>query len=104
MQVIKTKNAFDSKMDLKLKAFSNEIRRLLLGLIFANGPIYQSEIMKHIQMDSNRLAYHLNILYKANLIDRGYGRNGKNYSKYWIKKDGEKFLDFIGAKEDLKKI
>jgi hypothetical protein len=55
-------------------------------------------------MDSNRLAYHLNMLYKAHLINRSYGRNGKKYSKYWIKKDGEKFLDFIGAKEELKKI
>jgi predicted transcriptional regulator len=104
MLVVKPKRVFDKKMDLKLKAFSNEIRRLLLGLIFTNGPIYHSEIMKHIQMDSNRLAYHLNMLYAADLIDRSYGRDGKKYSKYWLKKDGEKFLEFIGAKEELKKI
>jgi predicted transcriptional regulator len=104
MQIIKTSKVSHDKMGLKLKALSNEIRRLLLGLIFTNGPMYQSDILKHIQMDSNRLAYHLNMLYEANLIDRNYGRNGKKYSKYWIKKDGEKFLDFIGAKEELKKI
>jgi predicted transcriptional regulator len=102
MQTAKIKK--NSETDLKLKALSKDIRRLLLGLIFTNGPIYHSEILKHIQMDSNRLAYHLNMLYKAHLIDRVYERQGKKYSKYWIKKDGEKFLDFIGAKGELNKI
>jgi hypothetical protein len=34
------------------------------------------------------------------LIDRSYERHGKNYSKYLIEEDGEKYLDFIGAKKD----
>jgi DNA-binding HxlR family transcriptional regulator len=90
--------------DLKLKALTTDIRRTLLGLIFSNGPMYQSEILKHIKIDSNKLAYHLNMLCRANLIDRSYERHGKNYSKYWIKEDGERFLDFIGAKEELKRL
>jgi predicted transcriptional regulator len=104
MQQTVAKKISNDKMDLKLNAMSSEIRRLLLGLIFTNGPMYHSEILKHIQIASNMLAYHLNILCNANLIDRNYERHGNRYSKYWIKKDGEKFLDFIGVKEELKKI
>ena len=101
---IKPLKKYDDKTGLKLKALTSDIRRTLLGLIFSNGPMYQSEILKHIQIDSNLLAYHLKILYTANLINRNYERHGKNFSKYWIKEDGEKFLDFIGAKEELKKL
>ena len=105
MQTVKIKKKFNGKMNLKLKAVSHEIRRLLLGLMFTNGgPIYHSEILKHIQISSNKLTYHLNILYNANLIDRSYERHGSRYSKYSITKDGEKFLDFIGARDELKKI
>jgi DNA-binding HxlR family transcriptional regulator len=95
---------YNDKTDLKIKALTTDIRRTLLGLIFSNGPMYQSEILKHIKIDSNKLAYHLNMLYRANLIDRSYKRHGRNFSKYWIKEDGEKFLDFIGAKKELKKL
>jgi predicted transcriptional regulator len=101
---IKHTSKYNDQKDVKLKALTTDIRRTLLGLIFSNGPMYQSEILKHIKIDSNKLAYHLNILCSANLIDRSYERHGKNFSKYWIKEDGEKFLDFIGAKKELKRL
>jgi DNA-binding MarR family transcriptional regulator len=101
---IRPTRKYNNKTDFKLRALTSYIRRTLLGLIFSNGPMYQSEILKHIKIDSNKLAYHLNILCRANLIDRSYERHGKHFSKYWIKEDGEKFLDFIGAKEELKRL
>jgi predicted transcriptional regulator len=89
-------------LGLKFNALSSEFRRLLLGLIYTDGPVYQSDILKHVGVESNKLAYHLNILRTANLISREYGRNGKNVSRYSIKEDGTKFLENIGAQNKLK--
>jgi DNA-binding HxlR family transcriptional regulator len=95
-------NTIDNNLDLKLNALSSRFRRLLLGLIYTDGPLYQSDILKHVGIESNKLAYHLNILYTAGLVDRDYERNGKNISKYSIKEDGVKFLSNIGAIDELK--
>lgn len=81
---------------------SSEFRRLILGLVYTDGPIYQSDILRHVGVASNKLAYHLNILRAARLIDREYGRNGKNVSMYSIKEDGIRFLKNIGALDELK--
>jgi hypothetical protein len=89
-------------LDLKLNALSSGFRRLILGLIYTDGPIYQSGILKHVRVGSNKLAYHLNILRAAGLIDREYGRNGKNVSRYSIKEDGIRFLENIGALDELR--
>lgn len=91
-------------LDLKLKALSSSFRRNILGLVYVYGEIYQSDIMKHVEVDSNLLSYHLNLLCDADLIGRNYSRDGKNLSRYYVKEDGEKFLEFIGAKNKLKKI
>lgn len=90
--------------DLKLRAVSSEFRRLLLSLIYTDGPIYHSDILKHIEVTSNVLAYHLNILDEADLVERTFDRHGRTSMKYSITEDGEKFLEFIGAKEGLKHI
>jgi DNA-binding MarR family transcriptional regulator len=92
----------NSHLDLKLNALSSEFRRLILGLIYIDGPVYQSDILKHVKVESNKLAYHLNILNDAGLIDREYKRNGKNVSRYSIKEDGVRFLENIGAIDELK--
>jgi DNA-binding MarR family transcriptional regulator len=68
---------------------------------YHDGPIYQSDILKHVSVESNKLAYHLNILRAAGLIDREYGRDGRNVSRYSIKEDGTKFLENIGAMDKL---
>jgi hypothetical protein len=91
----------DTPLDLKLNALSSGFRRVLLGLIYTDGPLYQSDILKHVSVESNKLAYHLNILRAAGLIDREYGRNGRNVSKYLIKEHGTKFLENIGATDKL---
>jgi predicted transcriptional regulator len=83
-------------------ALSNELRRVLLGLLYADGPMYQSDIAKHVKIKASLLAYHLEILRKANLIERKYGeRSGQNFSLYSIKDEGKKFLEAIGAKTKL---
>jgi predicted transcriptional regulator len=100
--------AFEEKqrpdVDLKLKALSNRFRRFLLGLVYANGKMHPSDIAKHVQTDSNFIAYHLNILIEANLLEKSYERHGNQLSEYMVTEDGKKFLDFIGATEKLKEI
>jgi predicted transcriptional regulator len=84
------------------RALSNELRRLLLGLIYTDGPMYQSDIARHVEVKSNLLAYHLEILRKANLVERKYAeRSGQNFSLYSITEQGKKFLELIGAKAKL---
>jgi len=98
---IKQKQKMIYDTDLRFKALSNEIRRVILGLLYMNGPMYQSNILENIEIKSNRLVYHLNLLCKAGLIGKDYTRDGKNFSKYWIKETGKKYLDFIGASKEL---
>jgi predicted transcriptional regulator len=91
-----------SKEAIKIKALSNEFRRLILGLLYTDGPMYQSDILKHVDIRSNLLAYHLDILTTANMVEREYSeRRGQNFSLYSIKEGGEKFLELIGAKSRL---
>jgi DNA-binding HxlR family transcriptional regulator len=97
-------NTTNNALDLKLNALSNEFRRILLGLIYTDGPIYPSGIVRHIGVESNKLAYHLNILYNANLIGREYERHGKHFTRYSIKEDGIRFLESIGALDKLKEL
>jgi predicted transcriptional regulator len=83
-------------------ALSNGLRRVVLGLLYTEGAMYQSDIAKHVKVKPNLLAYHLEILRKANLVERKYGeRSGQNFSLYTIKEDGRKFLELIGAKAKL---
>jgi len=83
-------------------ALSNELRRVVLGLLYAEGPMYQSDIAKHVEIKPNLLAYHLEILRKADLVERKYvERSGQNFSLYSIKEGGKKFLELIGAKANL---
>ncbi|WP_337863343.1 winged helix-turn-helix domain-containing protein [Nitrososphaera sp.] len=91
-------------VDLKLKALSNRFRRFLLGLVYANEKMHPSDIAKHVQADSNFVAYHLNILTEANLLKKSYERHGNRLSEYMVTEDGRKFLDFIGASEKLKEM
>lgn len=91
-------------VDLKLKALSNRFRRFLLGLVYANGKMHPSDIAKHVQADSNFIAYHLNILVEASLLRKSYERHGSQLSEYMVTEDGKKFLDFIGATEKLKEM
>lgn len=84
------------------RALSNELRRLLLGLIYTDGPMYPSDIARHVEVKSNLLAYHLEILRKANLVERKYAeRSGQNFSLYSITEQGKRFLELIGAKAKL---
>ena len=55
-------------------------------------------------MESNKLAYHLNLLRAAGLIKREYGRDGRKISTYSIKEDGTKFLRNIGAIDELNRL
>jgi predicted transcriptional regulator len=72
-----------SEEAIKIKALSNEFRRLILGLLYTDGSMYQSDILKHINIKSNLLAYHLNILATANMVEREYSeRRGQNFSLY----------------------
>lgn len=93
----------DNGLDLKLKALSSEFRRSLLGLIYAYGRMHPSDISKHVNIDSSHLAYHLELLVKASLINRVYApREGAKFSQYSVTGDGKKFLDFIGVSGKLK--
>jgi len=93
-----------SNPDKMLKALSHEFRRLLLGLIYTYEGIHPSELQKHVNAESNKIAHHLNILVEAGLVQREFSREGKSFAKYRVKNEGEKFLEFIGAKEELDKI
>jgi DNA-binding transcriptional ArsR family regulator len=97
-------NRSSPDVDLKLKALSNRFRRFLLGLVYANEKMHPSDIAKHVQADSNFVAYHLNILTEANLLKKSYERQGNHLSEYMVTEDGRKFLDFIGASEKLKEM
>lgn len=97
-------NTISNNLDLKLEALSSEFRRSILGLVYTEGPVYQSDILKHVGVASNKLAYHLNMLRAAGLINREYDRNGRNVSIYSIKEDGTRFLKNIGALDELKSL
>jgi DNA-binding HxlR family transcriptional regulator len=97
-----TVSTTNNDLDLKLNALSSEFRRLLIGLIYTDGPIYPSKILRHVGVESNKLAYHLNILCDANLVGREYERHGKHVTRYSIKEDGIRFLESIGALDKLK--
>jgi DNA-binding MarR family transcriptional regulator len=84
------------------RALSNELRRVLLGLIYTDGPMYQSDIAKQVEIEPNLLSYHLKILLAANLINRKYSeRSGQNFSLYSATEEGKKFLELIGSKPKL---
>lgn len=94
----------DEQVD-RIKVLSNEIRRLLLGLLYSEGPMYHADLARHLGIKSTSLlTYHLDLLVKAKLIEKSYSNNreGQNFSKYAIKEDGERFLELIGAKNELK--
>ena len=87
-----------SMQALKMKAVSNGFRRLVLGLLYTDGPMYQLDILKHVEIKSNLLAYHLEILVSANMVEQRYTeREGQKFSRYSIKEEGRKFLEQIGA-------
>jgi len=91
--------------DRKFKALSSEFRRFLVGLLYAYGPMYQSDIQKNVKVDSNMLSYHLNILVNADLVKNEFvSREGRKFSKYNVTDEGEKFLDFLGVKDQLEKL
>jgi len=92
-----------SMQAMKMKAVSNGFRRLVLGLLYtANGPMYQSDIADHVEIKPNLLAYHLEILVSANMVEKKYSeRQGQKFSSYSIKEEGSKFLEQIGAKSRL---
>lgn len=75
-----------------------------MALVYSNGKMHPSDIAKHVQTDSNFIAYHLNILIDANLLRKSYARHGNHLSEYVVTEDGTKFLDFIGATEKLNEI
>ncbi len=87
----------------KMKAVSNGFRRLVLGLLYtSNGPMHPSDILEHVEINSNLLAYHLGILVSANMVEQRYSeREGQKFSLYSIKEEGRKFLEQIGAKTRL---
>ena len=86
---------------IRFKALSDKFRRFLLGLIYTEGPLYQADILKQVEIRSNKLAYHLGKLYDAGLIEREYEKQGPHFSKYKIKEEGKKFLEAIGASDKL---
>ena len=88
--------------DPKFKALTNEFRRFLVGLLYASGPMYQSDILKNVKVDSNLLAYHLNILVAAGLVRNEFvSREGRKFSRYYVTDEGVRFLDFLGVKDQL---
>jgi hypothetical protein len=91
-----------SMQAMKMKAVSNGFRRLVLGLLYTDGPMYQSDILKHVDIKSNLLAYHLAILASADMVEQRYSeREGQKFSLYSIKEEGRKFLKQIGARTRL---
>jgi len=91
--------------DKRFKALSSEFRRFLIGFLYAYGPMYESEIRKNVKIDSNTLAYHLNILVDAGFLKNEFSdREGRRFSKYSVADEGMRFLDFIGAKEELERL
>lgn len=87
-----------SMQAMKMKAVSNGFRRLVLGLLYTEGPMYQLDIVQYVEIKSNLLAYHLGILVSANMVEQEYTeREGQKFSRYSIKEEGRKFLQQIGA-------
>lgn len=103
----KLEEIFESEnTDLRIKTLSNKFRRFLLGLIYTEGrPMYQSDVLKHVNVKSNLLAYHLKLLTDSGLLYNKFERReGKRFSKYSITLDGIRALEYIGVKSDLDQI
>jgi predicted transcriptional regulator len=93
------------EMDPKFKAVSSEFRRFLIGFLYVYGPMFESDIRGNVKINSSALAYHLKILVEAGLVGNEFvGREGKKFSRYHITEEGVKFLDFLGAKQKLKRL
>lgn len=81
----------------KLNALNNKSRLALMGLLYIEKKKNFSEIADETNMDSNNLAYHLNILLDTELIQR---KNGE----YHLTRTGKKFLKDIGFINKIQKI
>ena len=85
---------------LKLKAISDETRRVILGLLEADGPQFQIELAKKLKISASLATYHLNLLVRASLVKREYTeRRTGGFSKYTITQEGSNFLDSLGIRQ-----
>lgn len=81
----------------KIEATNNKTRLALMGLLYIrNGRIF-SELSKEVNMDSNKIAYHLNILIESDLVKRSKG-------KYKLTGVGKRFLKEIGFARNIEEI
>jgi len=92
--------------DVKVMAISNRTRRIILGILYVYGPLFNRDLKKYTGLSSNKLAYHMKILKRAGYVSNTYlsERSGKTFSKYSITEEGIRFLEYIGAKSKLDEI
>lgn len=83
--------------DEKSIAVSNSFRRLVLGLLYTDGPMSESDILKHVEIEQDLLAYHLETLVSANMVEQ-------KPSLYSLTNDGINFLKLVGADKRLDSI
>ena len=81
----------------KIEAINNKTRLALMGLLYIRNDRIFSELSKEVDMDSNKIAYHLNILIESDLVKRSKG-------KYKLTGVGKRFLKEIGFAQNIEKI
>jgi len=81
----------------KLSAVDNKSRLALMGLLYMEKKQNFSELVEETKMDSNKLAYHLNILLDSNLIQ-------KKRAEYRLTNEGKRFLIDLKFIENVERI
>lgn len=79
----------------KINALNNRIRLTILGLLYIEEIRSFSQLADEIKIDSNKLAYHLNILTDSKLIS-------KRENGYVLTNEAEEILIDIGFIEEIK--
>ena len=92
---------FDSEIsslncDQAFNSFASPIRRNILKLLHAAGPMRRMEITRKLDIeDHTKIAFHLRILKEAGIVEQDDGKS------YILTKDGKKTLNFLKAMDQL---
>jgi len=94
------KKRLDKELSLLSKvinALNNKNRLALLGLLYLDSMISFTDMANETKIESNKLAYHLNVLINTKLIF-------KKNNKYALTNKGKKILRDIGFIEEIKEL
>lgn len=89
--------------EIRVKAIADEIRRDIIAVLYARGPLFNNQIAQAVNVKPGHLAYHLNLLVDAGYVRREFTKNrvGRSFALYSITDSAIRFLDFIDARKKL---